>query len=125
MISDDVTTLGVFLSQMITIKSPGLPHLQGSASYNVMKNRYANINACKLHYIITSIEDVCAIHVMTSCVDDETRVHLSLIPGEEGSDFINANYVEVRTSRETDEYLSLTHSLTHSHTHSLTHPLTD
>ena len=70
MIYDDVTTLinqWDLLSQMITIKSPGLPHLQGSASYNVMKNRYANINACKLHYIIPSIEDVCTIIIMTSC----------------------------------------------------------
>lgn len=33
---------------MITIKSPGLPHLQGSTAANIMKNRYANINACKL-----------------------------------------------------------------------------
>ena len=32
-------------------------------------------------------------------VDDETRVHLSLVPGEEGSDFINANYIEVRVER--------------------------
>lgn len=39
-------------SQMITIKSPGLPHVQGSTAVNVMKNRYANINACKylLHH---------------------------------------------------------------------------
>ena len=27
--------------------------------------------------------------------DDESRVHLSLMPGVEGSDYINANYIDV------------------------------
>ena len=27
--------------------------------------------------------------------DDESRVHLSLLPGVEGSDYINANYIDV------------------------------
>ena len=50
-----------------------------------------------------------------SYLDDETRVHLSFIPSVEGSDFINANYIEVRSHPHTP-----THTLTPSHPHTLT-----
>ena len=35
------------LPQIVSIKSPNLPHVQCSLPYNVNKNRYANINCCK------------------------------------------------------------------------------
>ena len=31
-----------------------------------------------------------------SCLDDHTRVRLSAVKGQQGSDYINANYIDVR-----------------------------
>ena len=30
-------------------------------------------------------------------LDDDTRVKLNMVPGNEGSDFINANWIDVRS----------------------------
>ncbi|XP_064387090.1 receptor-type tyrosine-protein phosphatase S-like isoform X2 [Halichondria panicea] len=57
--------------EILSIKSPSLAHVQSSLPCNVIKNRYANIN----------------------CFDD-TRVRLSPTPGVDGSDYINANYID-------------------------------
>eukprot|EP00731_Ephydatia_muelleri_P018084 Em0011g124a len=57
--------------ELFTIKSPNLPHMASCLPCNVNKNRYANINSF-----------------------DDTRVCLSLNPGIEGSDYINANYID-------------------------------
>ena len=32
-----------------------------------------------------------------SCIDDHSRVRLQVIPSEAGSDYINANYIDVST----------------------------
>ena len=66
---------------------------------NIKKNRYTNISCCmsNTNYIITLIDYVCVSFMMTSfLLDDDTRVHLDFIPGMEISDYINANYVDVR-----------------------------
>ncbi|XP_019856078.1 PREDICTED: receptor-type tyrosine-protein phosphatase delta-like isoform X2 [Amphimedon queenslandica] len=64
--------------ELITIKSPSLPHEASQQTCNIEKNRYGNINSF-----------------------DETRVVLTKIPGIEGSDYINANYIDGYGSRDT------------------------
>ena len=44
-------------------------------------------------YTIHIIEDV--IHTFYLYIDDTSRCRLSFIPGVEGSDYINANYIDV------------------------------
>ena len=37
----------------------------------------------------------CVILLLISLVDDHSRVRLQVIPSEAGSDYINANYIDV------------------------------
>ena len=61
----------------------------GTQSVNRQKNRYANIMPCKLYnakYIMLNY---------FSFLVDKTRVKLTVIPGVDGSDYINGNFIEV------------------------------
>ena len=66
--------------------------------HNVHKNRYANINCCKLHSLLMLQILSQLIFELFHSPDDDSRVHLSVMPGVEGSDYINANYIDVRVS---------------------------
>ena len=62
--------------------------------YNAPKNRFANISPCKSSYGISYRLRILATGY--SKIDDCSRVKLSEIDGEEGSDYINANHLDVR-----------------------------
>ena len=69
------------------------------SSCNIAKNRYANIVACELYYFQTdqqasSVSNVFMCYFI--CADDHSRVILSEDPNKEGSDYINANHIDVR-----------------------------
>ena len=65
-------------------------------SHNKAHNRFKNIYPCEYTTtpdpFITYIQHICAQHV----ADDKSRVCLSEIPGLEGSDYINASFIDVR-----------------------------
>jgi len=66
---------------------------EAKACYNLPKNRYSNKLASELQDIISS--PVCAPTILTiSYIDDFTRVRLRS-SGVEGSDYINANFINV------------------------------
>lgn len=67
----------------------------GTLQVNKSKNRYANVDMlpCKWmqSFQCDVVEDILIL-------DDTSRCRLSFIPGVEGSDYINANYVDVCAS---------------------------
>jgi protein tyrosine phosphatase len=68
--------------------------------FNFMqKNRYANVLAR------TCLHPTCLYHslIAKSLLADETRVKLQSIEGVPGSDYINANYITVRTPSDNRE----------------------
>ena len=101
--------------QLLSIRSPALPHNVGAEPYNVAKNRYANIHSCEFTVLALSLcVHVCChmnvLHTRCGCncllpspacspvaAADESRVKLEPIEGRPGSDYINANYIDVRT----------------------------
>jgi len=67
---------------------------EAKACYNLPKNRYSNKLASELQDMI-SFSPVCAPTILTiSYIDDFTRVKLRS-NGVEGSDYINANFINV------------------------------
>lgn len=60
--------------------------------YNSAKNRYANIPACEF---TGNAESADIISYVTIVSDDHSRVILPEITGRQGSDYINANYIDV------------------------------
>ena len=75
--------------------------------YNAPKNRFANILPCKLVYGISYRLRILATGY--SKTDDCSRVKLAEIEEEEGSDYINANHLDVRNYYYT--YIFIIHSL--------------
>lgn len=83
----------------------------GTASPNRHKNRYANVIPCKYHnnryytqtYILNFLNVIytliCVMELIFTVtiigIVDKTRCKLSTIPGVDGSDYINANFIEV------------------------------
>ena len=67
---------------------------EAKACYNLPKNRYSNKLASELQDMI-SFSPVCVPTILTiSYIDDLTRVRLRS-NGVEGSDYINANFINV------------------------------
>ena len=58
---------------------------------NMTKNRYADILPCQSHPVYLTL----AVWVAIGIVDDATRCRISAVPGQEGSDYINASYIDV------------------------------
>ena len=70
--------------------------------YNKPKNRFANILPCKFTVcccmVLDSESQPLTIHLVFIFfnTDDCSRVKLAEIEGEQGSDYINANHLDVR-----------------------------
>lgn len=64
---------------------------------NRPKNRFANIFPCEYKIIMTNTLSSSSVSLLTIVLwsDDESRVVLSEIPGVEGSDYINASWIDV------------------------------
>ena len=80
-------------------------HDVASAPHNKVRNRFINIHPCKLsksrdiskHKVESIYSDLYILHCfMNYSIDDFSRVPLKEILGEEGSDYINASYIDVR-----------------------------
>ena len=56
---------------------------------NISKNRYANITACELFLQFTILL------IILLLIDDHSRVRMLENPGVPGSDYINANFLDV------------------------------
>ena len=64
---------------------------------NISKNRYANITACELLISTVLLLIVNTGNIITESVniDDHSRVRMLENPGVPGSDYINANFLDV------------------------------
>ena len=89
--------LNVIASHMQSVsKQPQSTHSVADIPHNKLKNRFANIFPCKPRDVQhCSILNTTATHV--DITDDSTRVKLKEIPGQDGSDYINASHLDVRT----------------------------
>ena len=71
----------------------------GTSSPNRHKNRYANVIPCKrvkkISLFFYLIRHTLITAYSYTLLVDKTRCKLSTIPGVEGSDYINANFIEV------------------------------
>ena len=61
---------------------------EGAKDYNVLKNRFQDILPCKCN------NPIIVLTLIHSLTDDLTRVYLKST-GARGSDYINANYIDV------------------------------
>ena len=82
---------------MANVKAQPSKFLSANNPANKFKNRLVNILPCMQSYINgTKIQN----NSFSFYLDENTRVCLSPMRGIEGSDYINASYIDVSHSRE-------------------------